>query len=392
MKFERKLLIDHLAGTFLCALLSAWIRAVAVVFPFRRGGPPAPRAILFVKFVGIGSISRFSFLLRACRQKYPEARLLFLAFPECARFAALYEEIHEVFAVRDHNIFTLGWDTLRALVWCRRRRADWVVDLEVHSKYSSLVSALTGAGKRAGFHNVSSRFRRDLYTQLVYWNPLRHVDESYRQMAGALGLDISCARPRPFTPDTEKKKLEEFLRGLGVRPSDKLLCVNPNSGPLSLERRWPAEHFAQMISSLPPDGTLHVLLLGGRNEKNYVESVKMLAGNGQNRHVHNTAGALSLPMLIELLKKTTLLVTNDSGPLHLADLFETPTLSLWGPTIPELYGPSSKNHKTFYQPIYCSPCVHITEAPPCGGDNQCLKRLPWQPVSREIAVRLGYPS
>ena len=389
MKFERKLLIDHVAGGFLCWVLNAWLHIVAKIFPRRGPARAVPRTVLFLKFVGIGSICRSSFLLRACKVKYPDARLAFCAFPECARFAGLYEEVDEVLTVRDHNFFLLCWDTLKVLGWCRKRGVDLVVDLEVHSKYSSLVSALTGAERRVGFHYISSRFRRGLYTTLVYWNPLRHVDESYRQLAGVLGLD-DCPSPRPAAPEIEKKKLDEFLRGLGVRPADRMLCVNPNSGPLSLERRWPADHFAKITSSLPRDENLHVLLLGSAPEKEFVESVKMMARNGENMNVHNTAGALSLPMLMELLKKTTLFVTNDSGPLHLADLLETPTLSLWGPTIPSLYGPSSKNHKTFYQPIYCSPCVHITDTPPCGGDNQCLKRLSWEGVSEEIALRLGY--
>ena len=391
MKYKHKLLIDHKIGGFVCGVLSLAARPARKLFRRDHSLRKAPRTVLFLKFVGLGSVCRSSFLIRACKMKYPESRIAFACFPECATLVGLYGQIDDLLVIRDKGLLELCLDTVKALVWCWSHRVDLVIDLEVHSKYSSIFAASTLSRDRAGFCYISSRFRRDLYTHLVYWNPLRHTDESYKQLAQALDMDGSSSTLIPKVPVYDQEKTQQLLDECGVTKSDRIVCVNVNAGPLSLERRWPAGSFAKTLSSIPKHKGIHIFLLGTLPEKKYVDSVLTLLSPERSAfNMHNIAGRLTLPMLVDLLKRSFLLLTNDSGPMHLAELLKTPTVSLWGPTAPALYGSPSENHKAFYQPLYCSPCVHITDSPPCAGDNQCLKRLPWQPVAREILSRLGY--
>ena len=83
------------------------------------------------------------------------------------------------------------------------------------------------------------------------------------------------------------------------------------------------------------------------------------------------------PELCALLQRSALLITNDSGPLHLAEALATPTVSFFGPETPLLYGPTGDNQVVFYKGIYCSPClnVHNQKQAPCKGNNVCMKLI-----------------
>lgn len=107
--------------------------------------------------------------------------------------------------------------------------------------------------------------------------------------------------------------------------------------------------------------------------------------------VFNSAGILSLPGFVALLDVVKLMISNDSGPMHIAQIKNVPLVSLWGPTNPAVYCPGGKNHLAIYKPIYCSPCTHFSDIPPCGGDNQCLKLISWKEVAEASFQLLGLP-
>ena len=389
MKFRTRLRVDDILGGFIVWVLNIAVRIAGKIFRRDHTFKKNPRAILFLKFVGLGSIIRASFLIRESQRSFPRSRIYFCSFGEGAQLARLYQGVDRVLVIREKNIFLLCWDTLKTLSWLWGHKVDLVIDLEVHSKYSSIFSALTFARDRAGFSYISSRFRQGIYSHLVYWNPHRHVDKSYRQLGRVLGFD------KDFTPmdltiaEEERQKVSRLCVELGIGKDNKLLGINPNAGELSVERRWPVENFAKIIRRLPEDPKLRVLLFGSLSEHSYVESLEFLAKDSKVK-IHNLAGKLTFPMFIALLEKLNLFITNDSGPLHLSDLLKVPTLSLWGPTSPFIYGPRGKHHKAFYRPIFCSPCVHITDSPPCGGNNQCLKLLSWGPVLKQTLLMMGY--
>lgn len=391
MNLQLKLRIDHFVGGSLAWLLNIGARAMALVMRRDHSLQNPPDTVLFLKFTGLGSIARAAFLLEAVRKRYPSSRIAYACFPACAGLVRLYPQVDEVLVVRDGDLFGLGLDTLHMIYWSWRNRVQLVIDLEVHSKYSSVVSGLTLARDRAGFGGVTSRFRRGLYTHLVFMNPQRRVDLAYRQLGNALGLDVAPKLVRPAPPTAAVEEANAALAKLGVSENDLLLGVNPNSSELRLERRWPLQQFARVIEALPTDRRICVLLLGSPGERAYVEQLAaMTASSGH--PIHNLAGSISFAAFTALLDRLSVFLTNDSGPLHLAATLDTPTVSVWGPTHPGTYAPRGDRHKAFYRPIYCSPCVHTTDVPPCGGDNQCLKQLDWRPVAKAVIQMLGVPA
>jgi len=96
----------------------------------------------------------------------------------------------------------------------------------------------------------------------------------------------------------------------------------------------------------------------------------------------NLAGETDLGMLIALLERAALVITNDSGPAHLADAVGTPTIVLFGPESPDHYGPLGERSTAFHAGLYCSPCLNAanTKIAPCGGRNVCMQLIPGQDV------------
>ncbi|MEY4670103.1 MAG: hypothetical protein RL518_2802 [Pseudomonadota bacterium] len=372
-RLDRKLLFDHYVGGTLAWCLNAMARLLALVWRRDHSLRVAPRAVLFIKFLGLGSVVRSSFLLTAVRKKYPDTRIYFATFPGVAPVVRMYSDLDKVLVVRDDSLSHLIIDTLKLIVWCWRNPIDLVIDLEFHSKYSSVVSALSLGRDRAGFAGITSRFRRGLYTHLVFWNPVRYVGKAYEQLRRALTLPEAKDPPLVISREAEAEA-QAFLEGLGCSRESRIIGINPNASDLRPERRWPPQYFSKLLENIPVGHDFVVLICGAQSEWDIAEEV--LRGCASTPYpVHNIAGKLSFPAFCALMTRFDVFVTNDSGPMHVARSLRIPTVSLWGPTHPVNYSPPGGNHIGLYRPIYCSPCTHATDVPPCGGDNQCLKRI-----------------
>ena len=182
----------------------------------------------------------------------------------------------------------------------------------------------------------------------------------------------------------------QCLEQVGWTSDVQLVGINPNASDLRTERKWPERYFAALIDMLPPNQRFMVVVFGSKDEWPVAENVRSRVTSPQ-YPVHNIAGKVSFPALCEILKRLSIFVTNDSGPMHIARSFNTPTVSLWGPTHPVNYCPPGGRHIALYRPVYCSPCTHATYVPPCGGDNQCLQRIEPAKALRAVCTLLKIP-
>ena len=158
----------------------------------------------------------------------------------------------------------------------------------------------------------------------------------------------------------------------GDPPKD--ICVNINAGVLSLNRRWPRDYFATLTRELLNKYNVRIFLIGGEGDREYVNG--LISELTDDPRVINTCGELSIKQLVGLFSECTMLISNDSGPLHLAYVVGLSTLSFFGPETPALYGPLGENHYVFYEDLFCSPCLNIynSKLTHCK-DNVCLKNI-----------------
>jgi heptosyltransferase-2 len=328
--------------------------------------------VLVLKFWGIGSIVLASPLLLALRTRYPRARIDFVTLAENETILSMYPQVDRSITL-DLGKGILGFiaDTLRTILRIRRERYDLVLDLEFFTKYSAIFSCLANARITRGFSTKGSA-RGQLHDVEVPFNTYHHVSTNFltllegdpmRAIPLSRGEELVTLPPlrasEQATADCERM-LESDPAWRRDRPT---VVVNPNVGDMALERRWPAERMAALLQGLAANDGSNIVLTGSRAERAYVESLVHLAGiDGR---VVSVAGRLDLDAFVALLQRAAVVVTNDSGPLHLARAAGARVVALFGPETPVLYGPlrsrEGQPYRVHYRGLACSPCMNVHE-------------------------------
>ena len=167
------------------------------------------------------------------------------------------------------------------------------------------------------------------------------------------------------------ERIDEICQALGIH--GRYIIINPNASDLRLERRWTKQAFQQFIRSFKQNHPeLSIVLIGSTSERDYVNTV--YAPFSEDASVINVAGKTSVADLLTLINDAACILTNDTGPLHLALALEKPVVGLFGPCSPDQYG-QMERCIPMYKNVYCSPCVHEFSIPPCKGNNTCMQLI-----------------
>jgi lipopolysaccharide heptosyltransferase II len=319
---------------------------------------------------GMGSIVLASPLFEEIRRTYPRARIDFLSLRENAAILDLYPALGErVLIDLSRGILPFLRDTLRALGRLRRERYDLLLDLEFFTRFSAILSFLSGARRTHGF-TAKNQWRGRLHDVGVPFNSYLHVSTNFLTLLRADPMAPHDAAsdaaenllPRLEPPVGEWERCRRLLEQDGAwRPGRPLVAVNPNAGYMAIERRWPKERFAAFLKQLLEGLEVNVALTGSAAERAYVEEV--LAAAGAADRAVNLAGRISIAELLALYRHAAVVVTNDSGPLHIASAAGASTVALFGPETPALYGPLTarpgQRHRVHYRRLGCSPCMFV---------------------------------
>jgi lipopolysaccharide heptosyltransferase II len=288
--------------------------------------------------------------LRDLRRSHPAARLTVLARPSVA---GLYEAVPEVDAVRASRGWRADADSLRGAF-------DAAVLLP-NSFGSALAPFLARVPERWGF---ATDARGPLLTRGV--RVPRHVRGRsqvyyYRAMLAGLGLDVSP--PPDATLACPPSWSEQAAARLG--PGD-WIGVAPGAA-FGSAKRWPAPRFAAAADLLARRLGAGVAVLGTAAERTLGEGLaRTLAAPAR-----VLCGETTLPELVGVLSRLRLLVTNDSGPMHVAAALGVPLVAVFGPTDRRETAPVGEGHRLVGEDVYCSPCG-LRE---CPIDHRCMKRV-----------------
>jgi ADP-heptose:LPS heptosyltransferase len=344
------------------------------------------KRIVVAKLIGMGSILQATPLLKALKHQYPEAMVTFISLRSNRELLTRITCVDEIIVLDDRNVFVMAVTTVQTVAAVIRKRADLYFDLEVYSAFASLLALWCVTRNRIGFYRHSVAFKKGIYTQLVYFNTRMPVGQLYFQLGRVAGLPASqMEMTGPIRVDEDAR---QGVRGVlsqctAWQPEKSYVVVNPNASDLLLERRWPTSHAIEAVERLVRLG-YQVVLMGAKNELAYVESLlDGLAASVRSRVV-NTAGRLTLGELLALLEGAACVLTNDTGPMHMAIALQRPTVCLFGPANPEHYGQNLPQVEIFYAPVFCSPCLYETDQPPCDGKNICMERIAPQAVVEAV--------
>jgi ADP-heptose:LPS heptosyltransferase len=379
--------IDHWAGVPLCAAATLLVRLRDAFRP--RAARPA-RRILFVELSEMGTTILAEPAMRKARNEL-SAELFFVIFERNAGSLDL--------------LGTFARDTLGFLRWCRTKDIDTVVDLELFSRFTALLSGLSGAERRVGFHRFHNEglYRGAMLTHRVVYNPHIHIAKNFIALIDALtapaptvpysktviGDDQLKVTLPPPGGEARRRLLERIRALVPFDPArQRLVLINPNASELLPHRRWMPERFAELIGRiLAAHDDVVVLITGAPEERARAEELARINGP---RSV-SFAGHSSLADLPALYAQATLMVSNDSGPAHFSAAAGLPTIVLFGPETPNLYQPLGTS-RAIYAGLACSPCVtaHNHRKTACT-DNVCMRAIAVDEVYAAVAEVLAAP-
>jgi len=395
--------VDYFAGIPLC-FLATWFTRLADFLG--RARPRPPEKVLFIELSEMGSAILADPAMRKL-QAATGATLYFLIFESNAASLRLLGTVPpaQVFTIRADNFLKLAFDSLRFLFWARREGIDTVIDLELFSRYSALLTGLCGAARRIGFHAFHNEglYRGAMLTRRVAYNPHLHIARNFVALVNA----TLAAKPElPFSK-THIDDSEIRLARAPVAPEaiaamqgrirtaypaydaarHRVVLINPNASDLLPQRRWMPERFvAVMRSLLAEHPEVLILITGAPGERAAAAALQSEVGEAR---CVNFAGCHGLDELPALYRIAELMLTNDSGPGHFSAVTDLRTFVLFGPETPALYG-SLGNSTPIYAGLACSPCVSAANhrKTPCR-DNVCLQAISVETVLAQLRPALA---
>ncbi len=314
------------------------------------------RRILVIKLRAVGDVLLSTIVLRSLRAAFPSADIDFMTEPPAKDLLTGNPDISRVI-VYDRN--TKG--PLRYLLDVRRTRYDLVIDLFGNPRTAVLALA-SAAPYRIGF---DFRGRRYAYTHRVHSRGDRvHNTQFNLDALEAVGIPIvDRSVPFRFSP-ADAEYVDKFLRGHSPEGTP-LVAINAGGGWYT--KRWALDRFAALADRLEERYSVGIVLPWGPGQKTEVEELSRMM-----MHPPLIPPPTTLTQLGALFRRCAFVVSNDSGPMHIAAAVGTPVLGIYGPTNPTLQGPYGKNHVVVRREgLECLGC-NLTK---CPIGHPCMKEL-----------------
>jgi len=400
--------IDHWVGVPLCAIATPLVALMDGARNLVSREPQAPKKLLFIELSEMGSAILVDPAMRNAQAR--GAELFFLIFKSNRASLTLLNTVkpENIFTIDSSSLGGLIKDTLRFLVFARRHHIDTVIDLELFSRFTALLTGLCGARRRVGYHifHGEGLWRGCMLTRKVHYNPHIHITKNFLSLIHAAFADkIEVPFSKIEIPDSEvrleqavidpvalgkvRERIESLAKEAGIEyvyGKNRLILINPNASDLLPQRRWAQQRFSELIQGVhqqyPHD---LILITGSPAELAYVEKVRVVANV---KNALNFAGQVSFAELPPLYTLSDVMVTNDSGPGHFSAVTPLRTVVLFGPETPALYG-SIGNSIAITANLACSPCVSAANhrKTPCH-DNVCMQKISVAEVLDKVNTQL----
>ncbi|MEM8727106.1 MAG: lipopolysaccharide heptosyltransferase II [Chlamydiota bacterium] len=204
----------------------------------------------------------------------------------------------------------------------------------------------------------------------------QHLVITYKELLAPLGIAVSETFPRLVVLPKEVESGREKINRFDLPPDAKLIGINPGSA-FGTAKCWLFERFGQVAKKLVEADPRHVVLFFGDGAHG------QLTGNScvdLPKRVINLTARTTLRELLALIKICSVLLTNDSGPMHIADALAVPLIALFGSTSPIATGPYRQSRNVIRKKVRCSPCFKRV----CPIDFRCMKKIEVEEVTEAV--------
>lgn len=308
------------------------------------------RSILVISLSCIGDVLLTTPVVSTLRDNFPGARITMVAgktsYPLMGRLP-----IADSMVVFDNRGEHKGWKgVLKLIARLRGEKFDMVVDLR-----NTVIPYLLRARYKLTAHKTHLRLREVRG---------RHAIDRHLDVVADHGIPVTRRAMRIEIPDADVRKMAERLRALGAPEGAVLTAVYPGAG--SKYKEYPPAKLAEALAALGGDERNRFVIVGGADDR---EAAAAVAAAVPGRAI-NVAGEFDLYDVAALFRLCRLLISNDSGPMHVGAAVGVPVLALFGPTDAERYGPRGGRHTILWARRDCNPC----KSAECGHES-CIGEI-----------------
>ncbi|MBU0469452.1 MAG: lipopolysaccharide heptosyltransferase II [Candidatus Omnitrophica bacterium] len=338
------------------------------------------KKILVVNVNWVGDVIFSSPIFKALKQAYPKATISCMAPLRVKEVLECVECLDEIIICDEGNVHRNIFDKIKLILELRKKKFDAAFLLH-RSLTRALFIFFAGIPNRIGY---DTKKRGAFLTHKVDWLEVNDVHRSdyYLNVIESFGLKVNERKTVLVPKDEVTQSVKTILKNNGVEDNDKLIIVNCG-GNWDL-KRWPKENFVELIEKLIGEyeqKNIKVIISGAPKDIVLVESI---VEHLKEKPVILT-GKTTLQQVVSLMSLAELLISADSGPLHIANSVNTDTIAIFGPTRPEITGPKGPGTVVVLQKdVECNrqPCYKLD----CD-DNICMKSVTVDDVF-DIAVKM----
>ncbi len=328
-----------------------------------------PKKILIIRLSAIGDVVDVLPALRCLRSNFPESRISWLVEDRASEVLSGHPDIDDVIVFprkkwrREILKANRAYSTLsNILSFYKKLRGecyDLVLDFQGNLK-SGIMDMITGAENRIGFGKGFCKEFNYLFTRYKVYPQIKREHRIDKNLSLLKELDIETKFQIPELPVSisDQKYISNFI-GENNLNSVPLIVVNPCTSEYGSYKRWSTLNYARLADMILEKYDVKVIFTWGPNELDIVNEI--VTYMEQDAIVSKKT---TIKQLIELIRCADLYIGGDTGPLHIASTLCIPTVAIFGPKDPILYGPYNENAAIITKELQCSPCRNRTCSDP----------------------------
>lgn len=324
------------------------------------------KRILVVNVNWLGDVIFSSSIFRALRAQHPDAHISCMAPPRVKEILERIDGIDEIIVYDEENEHFWPWAKLWFIFQLRRRKFD-VAYLLHRSLTRALLASWAGIPQIIGY---DTKTKNRYLTKKVqeHAQEMMHRADIYLNVIETDNVQVQDRTTRLNINSEIRKEAEKILLSSGIGDHDYVVVVN-TGGNWDL-KRWPKQYFSQLIAQLTNELNVKVVIPGAPDDAKLAQEIMQEA---KTSGVINLAGKTTLKQLMGIMERADLVISSDSGPLHMASSLGTDVIGVFGPTRPEITGPRGNGKKIILQKdVGCNQrACYFLQCP----DNICMKAV-----------------
>jgi lipopolysaccharide heptosyltransferase I len=315
----------------------------------------SPQNILLIKLSSLGDVIHALPALRTLRKLYPKAHIAWIVEEKCKDLLYNNPDLDELIVVRirhwRRHWNLQSWREFKTSLKKIRGRFDLVIDMQGLIK-TGVIAFLTQAPRIVGFDKHDCRERPNAWfthEKIPFMGKKVHVVDRYLSMIQALGAETVSGEFPLVVPEAAEARIDAYWKANPELSAKPVVAIHHGVGFPT--KRWPMERFAQLGDRITQELGFNVLFTWGPGEE---EAVKKLSSLMKEKHWVSPKN--SMHESIAMLKRMSLCIGCDTGPMHLSAAQGVPTVTLFGPTNPVYSRPHGSNHEVVVKLQPCSFC------------------------------------